>query len=57
MKITVRKHRIYFDDEAWDLITRFARKAHRTNKQIVITALRRGVKLAQKEDSKRMDPS
>lgn len=46
MKVTYRKGKMYFDNEAWALILKFARKMHKTPKQVVITALRRGIKRA-----------
>jgi hypothetical protein len=44
VKVTYRKGVMYFDEEAWALIIRYARKSHKTPKQIVIAALKRGVK-------------
>lgn len=48
MKVTVRKNRLYFDEEATDLIQCAARQKHRTFKQVVIAALKRGIRNAKK---------
>lgn len=49
MKVTCRKNVLYFDKEAADLVWEFARKQHRTFKETVLRALRRGIKNAKKE--------
>jgi len=44
MKAWVKKNKMYFDKEAWDLIVIHARKSHKTVKQTVIAGLKRGMK-------------
>lgn len=44
MKVTVRGKKIYFDDEAWALVKKCARLEHRSPYNIVISALKRGIK-------------
>ncbi len=44
MRVTYRKGVVYFDEEAWALIKRWAKKEHRSPKNIVIAAIKRGIK-------------
>lgn len=51
MKVWVRKNKAHFDEEAWSLIVRAAQRDHRTPKQVVIAAIRRGIKLCKAKKS------
>lgn len=44
MKVWIRKHKMYFDQEAWDLILRHAKKAHQSPRTVVHQAIKRGIK-------------
>lgn len=52
MKAWVKKGEMYFDDEAWTLIKKQARRQHRSPKLIVIRALRRGVAINKLREGK-----
>lgn len=44
-KATIRRGKIYFDEAGWAIVRAAAKKAHKSPKQIVMVALKRGVKL------------
>lgn len=43
MKAWISKGKIYFDEDAWALIKQYARKQHRSPKDIAMAGLRRGM--------------
>lgn len=48
MKAWYRRGKMHFDEEAWALIIKHARKQHKSTKYIVIAGLKRGFKHDQK---------
>lgn len=48
MRAWMSKGKMHFDEEAWAMIKKHARKQHKTPKQIVIAALKRSLKLQEK---------
>ena len=49
---TYRKGHLYFDNRGWALVLAHARKDHKTPRQIVIGALKRGIKRGAFEKAK-----
>lgn len=49
MKVTVQGRKIFFDQEAWALVKTCASREHRSPYNIVIAALKRGIKNAESQ--------
>lgn len=49
MKVWIKKNKMYFDKEAYELFMVHARRTHKTFKQTVHAAIRRGIKRAEKK--------
>jgi len=41
---TYRNGKLYFDADAWAIVTEYAKKKHKTPQQVVIAALKRSIK-------------
>jgi predicted transcriptional regulator len=47
-KATIKKGKMYFDENGWAIVKQVARKKHRSPKYIVMQALRRMIKIEAK---------
>ena len=55
MKVWFRKNMLHMDNEAYDLFLSHARRSHKTVKQIVHAAIRRGIKRAKRLELLRLE--